>query len=147
MSACGALRSRNGEVIERRLRRLFAPKLRALFRPSALQHFGQTMDDDVQEAADEKTDERRDRNGDVRVERAQTGPLTLGADGATLCPLSPEGKQVAPRDSDASSRRGAPRCGDRRPMRVVTRGRLLPQRFSTHIQGGRGPSALMAARS
>jgi hypothetical protein len=41
-------------------------------------------------------------------------------------------------NGDASSRRGAPRSGDRRSMRVVTRGRLLPQRFSPETQGGRG---------
>src|SRR5437868_5707600 len=69
MSARGALRARNGEVIGGRFRRVLASQLGPLLRPSALQHFGQPMDDDVQEAADEQTDERRDRNSDVRVER------------------------------------------------------------------------------
>src|SRR6266576_2792144 len=72
---------------------------------------------------------------------------TLAAVAATLCPLPPEGEQCAPRGSDASSRRGAPQRGDRRPMRVVTRGRLLPRRFSSQIKEGRGPAALIGSRS
>src|SRR5205085_1867788 len=46
----------------------------------------------------------------------------------------------------ASSRRGAPRSGDRRPMRVGTRGRLSLQRSSSQIQGGLGPSARIIGR-
>src|SRR5947208_10012194 len=55
--------------------------------------------------------------------------------------LPPKGEQIASRGSDASSRRGAPRRGDRRPMRVGTRGRLALPRFSSHVQGGRSPAA------
>jgi hypothetical protein len=62
-------------------------------------------------------------------------------DAAHMHTCTEAAEQFAPRGSDASSRRGPPQLGDRRQMRVGTRGRLTPQRFSSLIQGGRGPAA------
>ena len=57
--------------------------------------------------------------------------------------LTEAAEHFAPRGSDASSRRGAPRRGDRRQVRVGTRGRLTRQRFRSQFQGDRGPAALI----
>jgi len=63
-------------------------------------------------------------------------------DAAHLQSRTETAKQFPPRGSDASRRRGAPQRGDRRQMRVGTRGRFTPQRFSSQIREGRGPASL-----
>src|SRR5439155_19071460 len=101
----------------------------------------QTECDRARERDAQRQQRRRDGTVDERFRDVHWTP-TLAAVAATLCPLPPKGEQFAPRGRDACSRRGPPQRGDRRPMRVVTRGRLLLQRFSSQIQGGRGPAAL-----
>src|SRR5438067_3479617 len=54
---------------------------------------------------------------------------------------APRGGASLPGDGDASSRRGAPRSGDRRHVRVVARGRRSMPRQLAPAQRGRGPAA------
>src|SRR5205823_12823432 len=84
-----------------------------------------------------------------------TSPLTMFAEGR-LCTAGPcRGREAVLREfptppprggaslpwgGDASSRRGAPRSGDRRRVRVGARGRLSLRRHSSAAQGGRGPA-------
>src|SRR5437762_144891 len=53
---------------------------------------------------------------------------------------APEGGASLPWGGDASGRRGAPRSGDRRRVRVGARGRLSLLRYSAAAQRGRGPA-------
>ena len=66
MTARGASRTRNDQVVRGLFGDLLATELGALRPPAAIEHYRQPVNDDVQETADAKADDQRgnDDNGE-----------------------------------------------------------------------------------